>query len=141
MGEITLSRDEMHRISLANDITKVDILDCIETEDRIVFVVRKGFAGFALGKNAKNLEKLRNLLKKKVRFVELDEDEGRFITNLFRPFKIESVAIERVGRRNVAKVEVNQREKSKIIGRNGRNISVIREIARRHSSIDDVQIL
>jgi len=141
MGQITLSDREMQRIRIATDITKADIVDCIETDDKIIFVLKKGFIGFAIGKNAKNLEILRKIFKKNIKFVGLDEDEQRFIANLFKPFEVESIVIEKVGKRKVAKVEVKQREKSKIIGKNGKNINIIRELARRHSSIEDVQIL
>ena len=141
MGEITLSNEEMQRIRIASSITKIDIMDCVETDDKIVFVIHRGFLGMAIGKDAKNLEKLRTLLKKNVRFVEFDQDEKRFIINLFKPFKINNVTIEKMGKKSVAKVEVSQRDKSKIIGKNGRNVQLIKLLAKRHSSIDDVQIL
>ncbi|KAA0008631.1 MAG: NusA-like transcription termination signal-binding factor [Thermoplasmata archaeon] len=141
MGEITLSNEEMQKIRIASDVTKVDVVDCVETEDKIIFVLKKGFIIFALGRNARNVDTLRKFFKKNVRFVELDDDEEKFIVNLFKPFKIESITIEKVGKRNVAKVEVNSRDKSKVIGKNGRNINAIRELAKRHSSVDDVQIL
>ncbi|MCD6410821.1 MAG: NusA-like transcription termination signal-binding factor [Thermoplasmata archaeon] len=141
MREITLSDEEIRRIRVASDVTKVDILDCVEADDRIVFVVRKGLIGFALGKNARNLEILRNLFKKNIWFVEFDENEENFIRNLFKPFEVKSVTIERVGNRNVAKVEVKQREKSRIIGKGGKNVQLMRALAKRHSSVDDIQIL
>ena len=131
----------MQKIRIASDVTKVDVVDCVETEDKIIFVLKKGFIIFALGRNARNVDTLRKFFKKNVRFVELDDDEEKFIVNLLKPFKIESITIEKVGKRNVAKVEVNSRDKSKVIGKNGRNINAIRELAKRHSSVDDVQIL
>ncbi|HEX17078.1 MAG TPA: NusA-like transcription termination signal-binding factor, partial [Thermoplasmatales archaeon] len=36
MREITLSDEEIRRIRVASDVTKVDILDCVEADDRIV---------------------------------------------------------------------------------------------------------
>ncbi|HEC81196.1 MAG TPA: NusA-like transcription termination signal-binding factor [Thermoplasmatales archaeon] len=141
MGEITLSNEEMQRIRVVNSITKVDVIDCVETDDKIVFVIRKGFLGMAIGKDAKNLEKLRTLFKKGVRFVEFDQDEKQFIINLFKPFQITNMTIERVGERVTAKVEVPQRDKSKIIGKNGKNVQLIRLLAKRHSSVEDIQIL
>ncbi len=141
MGEITLTNEEMQRIRIASGIMNVDVIDCIETEDRIVFVVERGFIGVAIGKDAKNLEKLRKLFKKSIKIVEFDKDEERFITNLFRPFTINSIKIENLGNRKVAKVDVPPRYKSKVIGKNGRNIQLIKQLTKRHSSLDDVQIL
>ncbi|HDD57740.1 MAG TPA: NusA-like transcription termination signal-binding factor, partial [Thermoplasmatales archaeon] len=85
MGEITLSNEEMQKIRIASDVTKVDVVDCVETEDKIIFVLKKGFIIFALGRNARNVDTLRKFFKKNVRFVELDDDEEKFIVNLFKP--------------------------------------------------------
>jgi len=41
---------------------------------------------------------------------------------------------------SVAKVDVSIGDKSKIIGKDGRNIEIIRNLARRHHGIKDVQI-
>ncbi|MCD6541875.1 MAG: NusA-like transcription termination signal-binding factor [Thermoplasmata archaeon] len=140
MAERIISNDDMQRIRLATSITKADVIDCIEDDDTIVFVVSKGFLGMAIGKNARNIEKLKEILKKNVRFVEMDDDEKKFVSNLFKPFKVDDVIIEKVGNKNVAKIKVSRAEKSKIIGRGGKNVRLARMVAQRHSSIDDIQI-
>ncbi len=140
MTDIMLSNEDMQYINMANKVTKTDILDCISTEDKIIFIVKKGQLGAAIGIQAKNLEKLRGLFKKTIKFVEHDSDKQRFIVNLFKPYKINSVTLEGDDNSSVAKVEVNVGDKSKIIGKDGRNIEIIRNLARRHHGIKDVQI-
>ncbi|HEX16962.1 MAG TPA: NusA-like transcription termination signal-binding factor [Thermoplasmatales archaeon] len=140
MAERVISTEDIHKMRLASSLTKADIIDCIEDEDTLIFIVSKGFLGLAIGKNARNVERLREIFRKNVRFVELDDDEKRFIINLFKPFKVEDVRIEDVGNRKVAKLKVSPTEKSKVIGKGGRNVRIAREIAQRHSSIDDIQI-
>lgn len=140
MTDIMLSNEDMQYINMANKVTKTDILDCISTEDKIIFIVKKGQLGAAIGIQAKNLEKLRGLFKKTIKFVEHDSDKRRFIINLFKPYKINSVTLEGDDNSSVAKVEVNVGDKSKIIGKDGRNIEIIRNLARRHHGIKDVQI-
>ena len=61
MAERVISNDDMQRIRLATSITKADVIDCIEDDDTIVFVVSKGFLGMAIGKNARNIEKLKEI--------------------------------------------------------------------------------
>ncbi|HEB37162.1 MAG TPA: NusA-like transcription termination signal-binding factor [Thermoplasmatales archaeon] len=140
MVERVISNEDMQKIRLAASITKADIIDCVEDDDTIVFVVSKGFLGIAIGKNARNIERLKEILKKNVRFVELDDDEKKFISNLFKPFKIEEISIEKVGDKNVARLKVSQKDKTRIIGKGGRNVRLARTIAQRHSSIEDIQI-
>ena len=140
MTDILLSNEDMQYISMANKVTKTDIVDCISKEDKIIFIVKKGQLGAAIGIKAKNLDKLRGLFKKTIKFVEFDSDKQRFIINLFKPYKINSVTLDGDNNTAIAKVEVNVGDKSKIIGKDGRNIEIIRNLARRHHGIKDVQI-
>ena len=140
MTDILLSNESMQYINMASNVTKTDILDCMITEDKLIFIVKKGQLGAAIGIKAKNLEKLRGLFKKVIKFVEFDSDKERFVQNLCKPYKINNLVLEGEGDSTVAKVEVDVSDKSKIIGKNGRNIEVIRKLASRHHSIKDVQI-
>ena len=140
MTDIMLSNETMQYINMASSVTKTDILDCMITEDKLIFIVKKGQLGAAIGIKAKNLERLRNLFKKTIKFVEFDEDKERFIINLFKPYKITNIQLEGENDSTVAKVEVEVSDKSKIIGKGGRNIDIIRQLARRHLLIKDVQI-
>ena len=141
MTDIMFSNKSMQYINMASNVTKTDIIDCMETnDDKLIFIVKKGQLGAAIGVKAKNLEKLRNLFKKTIKFVEFDEDKERFVVNLFKPYKIKSVTFEGENDSIIAKVEVDVGDKSKIIGKGGRNIDIIRQLAHRHHSIKDVQI-
>jgi N utilization substance protein A len=106
-----------------------------------VFIVEKGQLGIAIGSQAKNLEKLRMLFKKIVKFVEFDEDKTRFVQNLCKPYNVTKVRFEENDGTSVARIEVNPRDKSKLIGKGGRNINMIRKMAQRHHQIKDVQII
>lgn len=141
MNEILFSNEVMQYINMASKITKAGIIDClIGEDDRVVFIVQKGQLGIAIGSKAKNLEKLRNMFKKNIKFVEYSDDKEQFIVNLFKPFQINKITWEGSEESSIAKVEVDLNEKSKIIGKGGRNIGVIRQLARRHHNIKDVQI-
>ena len=139
MVDIMISKEIMQYINMASNITKTHIMDCLSLDDRIIFIVQKGQLGAAIGIKAKNLERLRNLFKKTIKFVEFDEDKEKFITNLFKPYKIKNVTLEGDDE-IIVKVEVDISDKSKIIGKGGRNIEIIRNLASRHHSIKDVQI-
>ena len=140
MADIMISKEDIQYINMASKITKTDILDCIVADDKLILIVRKGQLGVALGYKAKNLEKLRDLFKKSIKFVEFDEDKERFIMNLCKPYHINKIDLEGEGDSIVAKLEVKISDKSKLIGKEGRNIDVIRRLANRHHSIKDVQI-
>jgi len=140
MTEIMISNEVMQYINLASKVTKTDILDCMITDNKLIFIVRKGFLGVAIGLKAKNIEKLKILFKKNIKFVEFDEDKQKFLLNLCKPYKIKQITIEGEKDSSVAKLEVDITDKSKIIGRGGKNIEIIRDLAKRHHGIRDVQI-
>ena len=140
MTDIMISNEDMQYINMASKITKTDILDCMVLEDKVILIVRKGQLGAAIGYKAKNLNKLRDLFKKNIKFVEFDNDKERFILNLCKPYKINNVEFEGKEDSLVAKLDVKVSDKSKLIGKDGRNIDVIRKLASRHHSIKDVQV-
>jgi len=140
MTDILFSNENMQYINIASKTTNTDIIDCNIAEDNPVFIVKKGQLGAAIGRKAKNLEKLRSMFKKNIKFVEYNEDKEKFVLNLCKPYKVKSINLENDGDSVVAKVQVELSDKSKIIGKGGRNIELIRKLAKRHHSIKDVQI-
>jgi len=140
MTDIMISNEDIQYINMASKITKSDILDCMVVDDKVVLIVKKGQLGLAIGYKAKNLERLRELFKKNIKFVEFDEDKERFVINLCKPYKVNKIEFEGEGDSIVAKLEVKVSDKSKIIGKGGRNIDLIRKLAQRHHSLKDVQI-
>ena len=157
MTDLNLSMETIGLITEAEKRLRARIKDAVDEGERIVFITEKGHLGQALGKEAKNLQMMRDLLKKDVKFVEWDEDKQIFIRNLFKPFDVASIRMETlsvavpgevdaagqpVTRIKIrAIVEVEAKDKGKAIGKGGRNISSIRHIAKRHQEIDEVQVV
>ena len=140
MTDIILSNEVMQYINMASNILKIDILDCIVNDDRLIFLIKKGNLGIAIGIKGKNLERLRTVFKKNIKFVELDDDKERFIKNLCKPYKVDNISIEGSDDSVIVKIQANTSDKSKLIGKGGSNIDIIRKLANRHHSIKDVQI-
>ena len=159
MTDLNLSMETIGLITEAEKRLRARIKDAVDEGERIVFITEKGHLGQALGKEAKNLQMMRDLLKKDVKFVEWDEDKQIFIRNLFKPFDVASIRMETLGVappvepgapesaqpemkiKIRAIVEVEAKDKGKAIGKGGRNIASIRHIAKRHHEIDEVQVI
>jgi N utilization substance protein A len=157
MTDLNLSMETIGLITEAEKRLRARIKDAVDEGERIVFITEKGHLGQALGKEAKNLQMMRDLLKKDVKFVEWDDDKQIFIRNLFKPFDVASIRMETLavpvpGETGAdgspvtkikirAIVEVEAKDKGKAIGKGGRNISSIRHIAKRHQEIDEVQVV
>lgn len=152
MTDLNLSMEAIGLITEAEKRLRARIRDAVDEGERIVFITEKGHLGQALGKDAKNLQMMRELLKKDVKFVEWDDDKQVFVRNLFKPFDVATIRMETTGGaagpdgaavpvKIRAIVEVEAKDKGKAIGKQGRNISSIRHIAKRHHEIDEVQVV
>lgn len=140
MADISLDNKIVQYINMTSRVTEADILDCVISDELLVFVVRQGHMGIAIGRKGKNLEKLRSLFKKNIKFVEHNKDIGIFIKNLFKPYTVEEIEFKGDEDLPVVQVKVKSSEKAKIIGKAGRNIELIRKLAQRHQNVKDVQI-
>jgi transcription termination/antitermination protein NusA len=137
--EIKLDADTLRLITLFENVTGARVRDCLEEEERLVFVVQEEDVGRAIGKQAANLHKLRDILKKDVEVVGWADDRQKFLQNIFRKYKVESLEFEERRDGSVqARVRVDAREKGRAIGREGRNVKLARALAKRHFNVDDV---
>lgn len=140
MVEIRLDNQTLMSISLFERVTHVPVKDCVEMEDRIIFMVDNGNITQAVGKNGENVSTLRKKIGKMIQMIEFSDDPQKFVASVFHPYEVESVEIENRGNQIHATVKVSPALKAKAIGRQGRNLKIFREIISRHSDIKSVSV-
>jgi N utilization substance protein A len=138
LGEIRLTAEGIQYIALFENMTRAKILDCIPEEERLVYVVKQGDMGLAIGKNGENINRVKKALDKPIELVEYSDDPITFLKNAFGPVSVSSVNIINKNGKRLAYVEVPNKEKGLAIGRNGKNIEKVKMLARRHHNIEDV---
>jgi N utilization substance protein A len=134
---------EMRYIALFQSITGATVKDCIVDTDlnRIIFVVKEGSIGMAIGKKGKNIHQLEKMTGKKHEVIEHSENPAQFIKNALKPAKVDEVRItERMDGKTIAVISVNPKDKGVAIGKNGRNAERIRFLAKRYFQIQNVSI-
>jgi len=140
---IKLTSLEMRYIALFQSITGATVKDCIVDTDlnRIIFVVKEGNIGMAIGKRGKNIHTLEKMTGKKHEVIEHSENPAQFIKNALKPAKVDEVRItERMDGKTIAVISVNPKDKGVAIGKNGRNAERIRFLAKRYFQIQNVSI-
>ncbi|HEY5539148.1 MAG TPA: NusA-like transcription termination signal-binding factor [Thermoplasmata archaeon] len=140
MAEVTFTEDTLRYASLFQDVTRTTVMDCLDTTDRMVFVVRPGQIGRAIGKKGENVAKLRRLMGRDILVVEFSEVPETFIANVFRNYEVKKVEIEQRGDMKHATVTVSATLKGKAIGRGGRNLRIARDLISRHFPIESVSV-
>ncbi len=140
MTNITLDKSTLGYISVFEKVTRTQVKDCIETPDKLVFVVANGQIRAAIGRRGENVKRLHDMLKKNLDIIEYSDDPATFVKKIFHNFKIKDVKIEKRGNRVHATVSVESKDKGKIIGRDGKNLKLAREILNRHHEIQSLSI-
>jgi N utilization substance protein A len=140
---IRFTGTEMRYIALFESITGANVKDCILDEDasRIIFVVKEGEIGVAIGRQGKNIHLLEKMTGKKHEIIEHSENPAQFIKNALRPARVMEIRItERPDGKSIAVVSVSPRDKGVAIGKNGKNAERIRFLAKRYFQIQNVSI-
>lgn len=122
----------MGYITMFEKITKTEALDFLENKGQSIFFTKEGTARKALGKNGNNVKKLSNLLKKKVRVVELSEDPKKFILDLIHPLQPSSIEIKE--KEMVLHFNTTE-ERARIIGRNGSNLEFLNKLVENYHQL------
>ncbi len=138
---IRLSTEEIRYLTLFESITGASVKDCIveEDEDKVIFVVRKGDMGLAIGRGGSNINRAKKLIGKKIEIVEHSDDPVEFIENIFKPIKTKVSIMEKNGKK-IAVVNVDFGNKGLAIGKGGKNINKAKLLVGRHHDIDDVVV-
>ena len=140
---IKFTSREMQFIALFESITGAVVRDCIMEDElkRIIFIVKEGEAGLAIGRKGKNIKTLENMTNKKIEIIEYSNNPAQFIKNTLRPARVREVRItERPDGKMFAVTSINPKDKGVAIGRNGRNAETMRNLAKRYFEIDNVTI-
>jgi len=141
---IKFTSREMRSIALFESITGANVKDCIIDEElnRIIFIVKQGEMGLAIGKGGKNIHLLEKMTDKKHEIIEYSENPVKFIKNALKPARVKEIRItKRPDGKKMAVVSVNLRDKGIAIGRNGIKAERTRFLAKRYFQIQTISIL
>jgi len=141
---IKLTEREMKYIALFESITGTTAKDCVidDAMNRIIFLVKPGQAGLAVGRNGVNVRRLRELFKKDVEIVEYADSIEQLIKNSLFPARVIAVKVTNTqDKRKVAYVSVHPSDKGLAIGKEGRNILRARLLAKRYFDVDRITIV
>ncbi len=123
-------------------LTKSTAVDCIidDNFDRIIYVIRKGDMGIAIGKRGNNIKKMQRVLGKRVEMVEEASDFNMFIRNILKPACLSSVLLDD----ETGKIKILVERKGDLgiaIGKGGSNVEKVRLLCKRFFGKDITEIL
>lgn len=134
---VKLDNDDLKRISLFESITGAMATDCIVLpEGGIIFLVKEGDLGRAIGKKGITINRARDTFKKRVDVFEASSSLEGFVKNLFPGVELKTLDVSDRNERKQVTITVDPRDRGAVIGRNGDRIKVARTLLDRHYGAD-----
>ena len=143
LSNVKITDNEMRYMALFENMTGATILDCFinEEEETIIFAVKKGEIGLAIGRNGEKIKRFKKLTNKQIEVFEYFESPVTFIRRALKPAKIREIKmVDRVNGGRIAMVSVEPRDKGIAIGKNGKNIKMIRFLTKRYFNLQNIVI-
>ncbi len=138
MSKITYNADLLKIMSLFEKITRTRLKDCfIDNNNLLTFIVPSFYIGKAVGKNAVNVKKIENLLKRKIKIVAFNPSPILFMKNLIYPVKAE---VEQQDNNIIIKAS-DTKSRAFLIGRNQANLKNNLKIIKKYfKDIQDIKV-
>jgi len=142
LGDLKLNTDSIRYIALFENTTGARVMDCIVDDEngRVIYLVKNGDMGMAIGKGGEHINKLKKSIGKHVDIFEYCDDVETFIRNLSQPASIDGMKFVMRNGKKAVSINVPDAETSSFIGKNGKNIERMKTLLHRHYNINDVII-
>jgi N utilization substance protein A len=131
---IKLETQNIRDIVVFEKMTKVHVKDCIRDESCVYFMIEEGKSGLAIGRNGAVIKSVSRVLGKTVKVFEAAEKVEDMVRNMIPGAK--GVEVDK----DTVTLSIPANDRSVVIGRNGRNIKVMKEFLNRHFKINYLRL-
>jgi N utilization substance protein A len=128
-----LNTRDIQNIALFESITGARVVDCIESENSLNFLIKRGDMGMAVGKKGSTISKVNRIVGKNVHVYEDSDDLAQLVKNLFSQTDVsvnESAELVRI--------RIPKKNRVKITGKRMR---LVREFIKRRSKKNKVEFV
>lgn len=132
--KVTFDQKTIQTINLFHNLTGSNVVDCVNEEDCMYFVVAEGQYGLAVGKNGAKVKNAERVFKKAIKVFEYASNVGDFVRNLIP----ETENIEIKDRLIFARVKPQDR--ARVIGKAGKNVKIINKFLQRLFDIEELKV-
>jgi transcription termination/antitermination protein NusA len=140
MSEIAFDTETIGYIRLFEERTGARVKDCLEAEDKLVYLVHPGEIHKAVGPGGVLVDRLKGMMKKEIQVVEWADDAEALVRNIFYWYSPIRVDLTPKGKGRHATVTVDPAWKARAIGKAGKNLKIARAILVRHTDIVSVNV-
>jgi N utilization substance protein A len=132
---VEFDEETIRLITLFEGLTGVSVKDCVVSENNEVFMlIEEGKIGIAIGKNGKNIKKIESLVKKNIKLFEFSPDINIFIKRIIPYANKLNLKDDKL------EVWVEKKYRPVVIGRDKKNLNILKKILERNFGIKELII-
>ncbi|ABR56369.1 NusA-like transcription termination signal-binding factor [Methanococcus aeolicus] len=139
--KVKFDKDGIMKMALFEKITNAEVMDCISDDERIIFIVKEGDIGAAIGKGGENVRNATEKFGKRIDVVEYSTDLKQFVRNLLAPLKLDDVWVKKYNDDLVVYVRVHPKLRKSIVGDRGKNINRTVDIIKRLTDATNIKVI
>lgn len=123
----TIDMQDMRYLNLFGKITRINTRFCFKYNETIFFCVPKNLVSKAIGEKAKNIKKINDVLRKRIKIIacpESDADIKQFIESVISPVTFKELEVTE----NEVILTAGMQNKAALLGRNKRRLLEMQKI-------------
>lgn len=138
---IRISANEFRYMGVFETLTGAGVKDCIVDEEKIIFIVKEGDMGLAIGKNGANVKKVEETVGRKIDLIEFSRDAVQFVKNVMNPMKPKNAYMSQKSTgQKIIKLQLEPQDKRTVLANNKRLLNTVKNYVARHHPVDDIEI-
>jgi len=119
--------ETLRYMTLFSRVTRIMPLECFLAKDYVIFILNKGMAARAIGKEGKNMKVIKNTLKKEVKVIEQADSVETLVENYLFPIRPRYVEVEDETKTIIITFRIRG-ERQALLGHNKQGLMCIKEV-------------
>lgn len=138
---LNFDTDTIRLMTLFENMLHVHVKDCVVDQEggSVCLVIEEGMIGLAIGKNGASVKRAEQVVGKQIKLFEFSGNLVEFVKKMIPQTNSVRIRTEDDGR-IVVEVHVDKKNRPMVIGRDGRNLKLYKELLKRNHKADDLII-
>lgn len=127
-------------MTLFENIMHVRVKDCIldTNNNTVYFIVEEGMIGMAIGKNGNSVKYAERVIGKTIKLFEFSNNLIEFVKKIIP--QTTAIKVRNEDSRITIEIHVEKKNRPIVIGREGRNLKLYKELLKRNHKVDDLVV-
>ena len=139
--KLNFDMETIRMMTLFENMMHVHVKDCVldPESNSVCLVIEEGMIGLAIGKNGASVKHAEQVVGRQIKMFEFSNNLVEFVKKMIPQTNSVRVRSEDDGR-TVVEVHVDKKNRPMVIGRDGRNLKLYKELLKRNHKADDLVI-